>query len=219
MPTATRALDRGTQLALRHAREVGEEFLERRLILGQSQEHVAASCRVSRGRYGQIERGQVTSTTILELDRIAAVLGLSPSLRLYPDAAPVRDAGQARRLIQFLESVREPLSYRVEVALPPQVDRPERRAWDGVIGGTSMRTAIELEMRLRDIQAVRRRFELKRRDDPTDHFLLLVADTRNNRRVLAEFEGLFADLPRLRPTAVKAALAAGRHPGTGIVLV
>jgi hypothetical protein len=82
-----------------------------------------------------------------------------------------------------------------------------------------MRTAIELEMRLRDIQAVRRRIDLKRRDDPTEHFLLLVADTRTNRRILSEFDRLFADLPRLRPTAVKAALQAGRHPGTGIVLV
>jgi hypothetical protein len=33
---------------------------------------------------------------------------------------------------------------------------------------------------LRDVQAVRRRHELKRRDDPTDSFVLLLADTRHN---------------------------------------
>jgi transcriptional regulator with XRE-family HTH domain len=214
-----RAIDHGTQLALRHAREIGDEFLGRRLILGQSQEHVAAACRMSRKRYGQIERGRVTSTTVLELDRIASVLGLSPSLRLYPGAVPVRDAGQSRRLLRFLEFVRRPLSYRIEAALPSRADWPEQRAWDAVLEGGHERTAIELEMRLRDIQALRRRIDLKLRDDPTEHFLLLVADTRNNRRVLAEFEGLFADLPRLRPTVLQAALAAGRHPGTGIVLV
>jgi transcriptional regulator with XRE-family HTH domain len=214
-----RAIDRGTHLAHRHAREIGEEFLERRLMLGQSQEHVAASCKLSRGRYGLIERGDVTSTTILELDRIAAVLGLYPSLRVYPDGVPVRDAAQARRLMRFLAAVREPLGYGIEVALPTHADRPERRAWDAVLIGGGMRTAIELEMRLRDVQAVRRRIDLKRRDDPTERFLLLVADTRNNRLVLAEFAALFADLPRLRPSTVRAALAAGQHPGTGMVLV
>lgn len=85
--------------------------------------------------------------------------------------------------------------------------------------GVDKRTAIELEMRLRDVQALLRRFELKRRDDPTDAFLLLVADTRNNRRLLAEFESMLVDLPRLWPTQVFAALEAGRHPGAGIVLV
>jgi transcriptional regulator with XRE-family HTH domain len=214
-----RAIDRGTHLARRHARELGDEFLERRLMLGQSQERVAATCRLSRKRYGLIERGQVTSTTILELDRIATVLGLSPSLRLYPDGVPVRDAAQARRLMQFLDPIRDPLWHRIEVALPDRGDRLERRAWDAVLSGGGERTAIELEMRLRDVQALRRRVDLKRRDDPAEHFLLLIADTRTNRRVLAEFEGLFADLPRLKPSVVRAALAAGRHPGTGIVLV
>ncbi len=74
-------------------------------------------------------------------------------------------------------------------------------------------------MRLRDGQAAERRINLKRRDDPTDQFLLLVADTRTNRRVLAEYPDLFADLPRLRQSNVIAALQAGRHPPTGLALV
>ena len=81
------------------------------------------------------------------------------------------------------------------------------------------RTAIELEMRLRDLQAMRRRHELKRRDDPTEQFLLLVADTGHNRRVLAEYADLFGDLPRLRPSVVRKALERGRHPPTGMLLV
>ena len=93
------------------------------------------------------------------------------------------------------------------------------RAWDGMLFGRGERTALELEMRLYDAQAVERRVELKRRDDPTEHFLLLIAATRTNRRVLAAFPGLFVDLPRLKLAAIRAALAAGRHPGTGMVLV
>ena len=74
-------------------------------------------------------------------------------------------------------------------------------------------------MRLRDAQAVERRIGLKLRDDPPDRFLLLVADTRHNRRVIAAYPGLFADLPRPRPTAVFRALEAGIHPPTGILFV
>jgi hypothetical protein len=74
-------------------------------------------------------------------------------------------------------------------------------------------------MRLRDVQAARRRIELKRRDDPTDAFLLLVADTRLNRRVMAEFPELFEELPRLRPSGVRSALEAGALPTTGLLLV
>ena len=85
--------------------------------------------------------------------------------------------------------------------------------------GSNERTAIELEMRLGDVQALRRRHDLKRRDDPTEHFLLVVAATRHNRRVLAEFASLFDDLPRLRPSAVRQALESGRHPPTGLVLL
>ena len=103
--------------------------------------------------------------------------------------------------------------------MPQAAERWERRAWDACIYGLGERTAIELEMRLRDVQAVRRRYELKRRDDPPEHFLLLIADTRHNRRVLAEFGDLFQDLPRLRPSVVRACLAAGRHPPTGLLLV
>lgn len=80
------------------------------------------------------------------------------------------------------------------------------------------RMAIELEMRLRDLQALRRRIALKRRDDPTKGFLLVIADTRSNRRILAEHEALFDDLPRLRPGVVRTALGSGQLPPTGLLL-
>jgi transcriptional regulator with XRE-family HTH domain len=219
MPAAERALDRAAWLAERVARETGDEIRETRLTLGHSQEHVASSCHLSRGRYRRIELGGAMNLTLVELHRISAILGLSPSLRLYPSGVPVRDAGHTTRLERFMAMARPPLICRAEVPLPRTTDRPEMRAWDMVIFGGGRRTAIELEMRLRDVQAMRRRIDLKQRDDPTESFLLLVADTRGNRRVLAEFVGLFADLPRLRPSVVRAALAAGRHPPSGLLLI
>jgi len=219
MPSASRALDRAARLADRQRRDAGEEFRERRLQIDQSQEQVAAASHMSRVHYGQIENGRAPKLTLDEINRIAAVLGLTPSLRLYPAGAPVRDAGQAARLMRFLAWVAPPLFYRLEVALPGVETRLERRAWDAVLFGGHGRTAIELEMRLRDIQAVLRRIDLKRRDDPAESFLLLVADTRTNRRVLAEFASLLVDLPRLRPLDVRGSLRAGKHPPTGLLLV
>ena len=219
VPTSQRAIDRGSQLAARQLTEAGDTFRERRLELALSQDHVADACRMSRVRYGQIERATTRTLTVVELDRIAVVLGLSPSIRIYPGSLPVRDAAHAGRLGRTLQTVRPPLSWRVEVPLRGTGSQPDQRAWDAMLFGHGERTAIELEMRLRDVQAMRRRHELKRRDDPVERFLLLIADTRTNRRVIAEFPDLFEGLPRLRPSAVRAALEAGRHPPTGLLLV
>ena len=85
--------------------------------------------------------------------------------------------------------------------------------------GTGKRTAIEVEMRISDGQALARRLALKIRDDPTDGILLVVADTRHNRRALAEFPGLIPDVPQVRTASVRAALRRGEHPASGLVLL
>ncbi len=74
-------------------------------------------------------------------------------------------------------------------------------------------------MRLHDAQALERRLNLKRRDDPVDSFVLLLADTRHNRRVLAEHPQLFVDLPRLPVRVLTACMAAGQHPPSCLALV
>ncbi len=194
MPATERAFDRGTRTGDRALRTVADELREARLGLGVSQEHVAAAARVSRPRYSKIERAKAPTLTIAEAGRLASVLGLDLWLRLYPGPEPLRDEASSRLLRSLLAHARAPLGQR-------------------------KRTAIELEMRLRDGQAVEPRIALKRRDDPTEAFLLAIAGTRANRRLLRANPGLFADLPRLRASDVLAALEAGRHPPTGLVLV
>ena len=144
---------------------------------------------------------------------------LRASVRVYRDGAPVRDVAHATRLAKFLALAGAPLRHQSEVSLPAVDGRAERRAWDAVLFRDRDRCAVELEMRIRDVQDVRRRIELERRDDPTEALLLLLADTRHNRRVVAEFKALFADLPTLRASQVRAALAAGRLPPTGLLFV
>jgi len=219
MPSADRTFDRGTRIGERALESIASEFATARRGLGASQQHVASVARVDRSRYSRLERGKAPTLQVVEVARIAAVLGLDPTFTLYPAGPPARDAAHARRLRACLADSRPPLIVRTEVALPPLPDRRELRAWDAMVAGGGFRTAIELEMRLHDVQAVERRISLKRRDDPTEHFLLLIPDTRNNRRVLDSVGWSLAGLSRLRTANVRAALEAGRHPGTGFVLV
>jgi transcriptional regulator with XRE-family HTH domain len=219
MPAIDRRLDRGARRGLRSVQILGEEFRDQRLALGLSQQDVADAAHIHRSRLSRIENGRVRNLSVVEASRIATVLGLDLSVRVYPGGNPLRDAAHAERLRRLLGHVQAPLSYRTEVPLPPNSEHTEMRAWDAMIFGVDCRSAAELEVRISDGQALERRVNLKRRDDPTDRFLLLVADTRRNRRVLSEHPGLFPDLPRVRLSRVIAALEAGQHPPSGLVLI
>ena len=217
MATSERRVDRGTRIGMRILRSIGDDFREARVAAGLSQESVSNAAQLSRAHYSRIERGQIAKLSLFEAARIANVLGLDLSVRLYPGAEPVRDGAQVRRLAMLLREVGPPLRYRTEVPLPNVAGRFEQRAWDAVISGGGGRTAVEVEMRVRDAQALERRLSLKRRDDPTEGFLLVLADSAATRRVLADNPELFADLPRLRRATVLAAVRVGQHPPTGLV--
>ena len=219
MATADRTYERGERRGWKALASFAEEIRERRVELGLSQASVAAAARISRPRYTKTEAARVSSLTILEAARIGSVLGLDLSVRVYPGGDPLRDGASARRLEALGSRVARPLRFRLEVPLPATGDYPEQRAWDAEVRGAGLRTTFEFEMRIRDAQAVERRITLKRRDDPPDQFVLLIAATRHNRRVLADHPRFFADLPRLRPSTVFRALEAGRHPPSGLVLV
>jgi transcriptional regulator with XRE-family HTH domain len=214
-----RHFDRGTRLGERRLREVGEEFRNKRLELGLSQLRVANAARVSRSTYSRVERGKSPALTLVMAARVGAVLGLDVTIRAYPAGDPIRDAGHAKRIDHLRGHVGSPLRGRIEVPLPRRPDRPELRRWDLLVQGGGERTGFELESRLYDAQAQLGRWNLKRRDDPVDHFVLVLADTRRNREVLELYPGLFADLPRLMPATLMATLRAGRHPPTGLVLL
>jgi transcriptional regulator with XRE-family HTH domain len=196
---------------------LAEEWRAQRVAIGLTQQDTAIAASTSRSRYSRIEAASVR-LSILEASRISSVLGLDLVLRVYPGPDPIRDAAQQERLTRLIRHVAPPLRYGSEVALPPTPHYRELRAWDGMIYGHGRRTAVEVEMRIRDGQAVERRLSLKRRDDPPDAFLLVVADTEWNRRLLAS-GGLFRDLRRLRRSRVLRTLGRGEHPDTGIILL
>jgi len=212
-------LERGTRTGERSNRNLAYEFREVRTGLGASQQHVAQAAHLSRARYTRIEGAKVSTLSIIEASRIASVLGLDLVVRVYPGAAPLRDSAHAIRLRRLFDHLAAPLTFRLEVPLPASPERFEQRAWDAVVFGSGERTAVELEMRIRDGQALERRLALKRRDDPPDRFLLAVADTRANHRLFRDDPDLFPDLPRLRTSLVLRALEKGEHPPNGAVFV
>ena len=219
MATAQRLKDRGTLRGEHWLGLVAREFRGARLGLGLSQQRVADAVGLARSTYSLIERARLKRLSFLLGAQIAAVLGLDLFVALYAGAQALRDEGQAGKIAELVRHVGAPLRYRTEVPLPARGDRPELRRWDLVVHGGGKRTAFELETRLYDAQAQLGRHNLKRRDDPTDSFVLVVADTRHNREVLRTYADLFADLPRLRTATVLKMLRAGQHPPTGLILL
>ena len=160
MSTVERLAARGERRGRRILGAFAEEFRDAWIELGLSQAAIAAAARLSRARYCRVESAGIPSLSILEAARVAAVLGLDLSARLYPGGQPLRDEASVRRLGRIAAHVARPLRMRLEVPLPPQPDRTELRAWDAEIRGAGERTTLELEMRLRDAQAVERRIAL-----------------------------------------------------------
>jgi hypothetical protein len=81
-----------------------------------------------------------------------------------------------------------------------------------MIRGADWRRPAEAETVLDDIQALERRLALKVRDGRVDGLILLVADTRRNRRMIASAPGAFQGFDRDARRVLRE-LAAGRDPG------
>lgn len=202
---------------------VGREFLATRTNAAASQEIISRAAGISRPKYGRIERGLSPQVSLATITRIAAALGLDPSLRFYPVADPVRDRGQIALIEQFLSFCHPSLARQTEVPFPRQGDG---RAWDAVVAGLRaasgrpLRAGIEAETRPNDVQALDRKLALKERDGAVDRVVLVLADTRHNRAFLrGPGESLRHRFPG-GSRQILEAMAAGRDPGgNGIVLI
>jgi transcriptional regulator with XRE-family HTH domain len=218
MGTSERAYDRGGRRGERALASFATDVLDARTRAAISQATLGAAVRMSQPKIHRVEAGKLRSLSIIDASRIASALGLDLSVKAYPGGPAIRDAAQTERLKRLLTNVAQPLRYRVEVPLPDREGLRDQRAFDAMLYGHGQTTAIELETRLYDIQAQLRQIMLKWRDGQPDNLLLVVANTRHNRRVLEEHRELFVDLPRQRTAAVLRSLRAGRHPSTGLIL-
>ena len=216
MPTRERPADRGRRRAAEGRARLAADIRRARVGSGLSLRDVGAAARVEPTRIWRFERGLPGNLRLEDIGAIAAVVGLDLAIRTYPAGDPVRDAAHVRLLERFCRELPPSLTWRTEVPLP----RPgDLRAWDALVGRGSWRAGVEAETVIDDAQAVDRRVALKKRDGFVDHVILLVADTRRNRRALAAGAGTFADLP-LRTRDLLRNLRAGSEPaGSGIVVL
>lgn len=177
----------------------------------------AGSVGMSETMFSRIERGGLETVTVEQLALACAAVGLRLAGRAYPDGQPVRDVAHANLLRRLRHAVHPSIGWATEVPLPIPGDL---RAWDGQLRVEGFVIGVEAEMRLSDLQALDRRIALKRRDGEVAVVILLVADTRGNRRIMSEQrEALRASYP-LDTRALLGALRSGRAPSaSGIVVL
>ena len=137
-------------------------------------------------------------------------------MKEYAAGPTVRDRAHHALLERLRARLHPSLRWRLEVPLRIPGDR---RAWDAAIDGVDWWQPVEAETRLSDVQALERRINLKCRDDDVAHVLLLAADTRSNRQVLAAAGDSLRTAFPADGRAIRAALAEGRRPGSGIILL
>jgi transcriptional regulator with XRE-family HTH domain len=204
-------VDRARRRIESDLRRVIDDVAAGRRNAGLSLRTVGMACGVSRSAVDRMESHRADSVDVVFLASFAASVGLDLRLRVFPAGDAIRDAGQLRLLERLRARLHPSLGWRTEVPLPIDGDL---RAWDAVIRAATWHRPVEAETVLDDIQATERRMTLKQRDGREDHLILLVADTRRNRRALEAAPGAFANLP-LRTREILRALGRGEDPGAG----
>jgi transcriptional regulator with XRE-family HTH domain len=211
MATRERPGDRGRRRANQDTIAVGLDVRRHRIGAGLSLRAVAAAAGVDHVQLWKLEQGRPSGLDIEAIAAIGAVVGLHVRIRAYPAGDPIRDAGQQRLLARLRARLHPSLRWSTEVPLSIEGDL---RAWDAVIRQDGWRIVVEAETVLHDLQALERKLALKLRDGGEERLILLVADTKRNRRALAAAPDAFADLSAGTRT-ILAAMSIGRDPGSG----
>lgn len=197
--------------------DIGRELRLARHTIGATMQQVAERVGWSKSKVSRIERGLSRRVSLADLARLAAVVGLRPSVKLFPTARALRDVGQLELLAALNTRMHASWHSQQEVPMPKDNDL---RAADQLSIIVGCRVMIEAYRRLSDYQAQSRSARTKQRDLGADRLILLVEDTRANRRALAEAGREPIRSFSIPQRAMLAALGAGRDPGgDGIVLL
>jgi transcriptional regulator with XRE-family HTH domain len=218
MTVRQRPADLGTADARRFAELAAREVRTARREAGISQSEAARRAGVSRSQFARLERAELPRPSLEQLCRASRATGLEAYFRLYRGEEPVRDRSQLALLARFEALLGPSLTMRREVPLPIAGDK---RAWDARVTSREGTASIEGESRVEDCQALARRIELKRRDDPGAGVIILVLNkTAHNRDVLRlHREALRTQLP-LDGWEIARSLRRGEIPRAGgIILV
>jgi transcriptional regulator with XRE-family HTH domain len=217
MPTWQSAAHRGSSRAGYLFRRAGEELRRFRLDAGLSTRQLAATVGISHTQVRRIEAGVAPHIDVDLLSRIASALGAELSIGVHPIGPPVRDKGHVALLARFAARLGPNITWQTEVPIPLPGDP---RSADGLVAAprVDLEAIVEAETRLHDDQATERRLRAKQRDLGTKRAILLVADTRHNRRVISGVPELRRQFP-VGTRSCLAALRAGRDPGADCLVI
>jgi transcriptional regulator with XRE-family HTH domain len=188
---------------------IGDELRRARIAAGLSTRKVGAVLRISHTQVQRIEAGNAPHIDIDLIARFAAVVGCELSMGIHPVGTPVRDKAHLALLARFASRLHPSIAWRTEVPMPIPGDL---RSADGRAASNDFAAIIEAETRLDDVQAAVRRLRSKQRDLDVPRAILLVADTRHNRKVIDEVPDLRREFP-IDTRHCLLALGRGEDPG------
>jgi len=215
VPPHARAIEAATTRGRAAVATIGRELDLAIRRHGLSYTAVGGAVGLSGSQVGRVARGRSPELTVVQASRLLAAVGLELSIRSYPAGEPLRDAAHLALLARLRRRLHASLAWRTEVPLARNGDL---RAWDAVIRAPRWSVGVEAETRPTDLQALERRLALKQRDGEMPTIVLLLADTRHNRAIVAGTPDL-ADRYPVRGRAALAALEAGTHPGGSVLIL
>ena len=195
---------------------MGRELREARRSLGLRQADVTRAARVSRGWVSKVELGMAPEVGIRMLSTLLAVVGLDLSMRAYPGGSPLRDEGHRQLLERFRALLPADSAWKTEVPLPIPGDQ---RAWDATTELWRLRVGIEAETGPSDLQALERRLALKVRDGGVDRLILVLADTRANRKLIRDAGAALRSLFPVQGAPALVAIRSKGDPGCHLVVL
>jgi transcriptional regulator with XRE-family HTH domain len=216
MPVQERRTDRGARVAVILHRKLGQDLRALRRQAGLSQRWLAEQVGVQHSVISRIEAGRGMVTTLDLYARLFAVLGGRLSVKVYPEADPLRDEAHLRLIERLIKLLHAAIRARREVPLGIPGDL---RAWDLMLMAGARHAAVEAEMVLDDLQALERKIALKQQDGRIEVVILLIADTKRNRRILATHREVLRERFPLDTRAALAHLRAGRIPPESAIVI
>jgi transcriptional regulator with XRE-family HTH domain len=155
MGSRERAIDVGAARAREILARLPADARSARLANGLGQADVASALGISVAQYSRIERGLSPDLKVATAVRLFAVLGLDLSIRAYPAGDAIRDVAHAALLERLHLACHRSIVWRTEVPFPLSGDL---RAWDATAVCPALRAGVEAETRIRDVQALDRRW-------------------------------------------------------------
>lgn len=194
----------------------GHDLRLSRQLVGMSIREASKATGISPSAWSRLELGRLQDITVARLAIAADTVGMQLGLKLYPGGDAVRDAAHLTLLERLRGRLHPALRWRTEVPLPGDRDL---RAWDAVVAEPGKWIPVEAETRLTDVQALERRIHLKMRDGGADRVILLVAESRTNRRALRSTPEAWTAAFPIGTRVALHRLSAGRLPDASALIV